>query len=195
MRIRYSRWDDSQDPLGPDLPPADLLEELSDDVLSGVDARDAIDRLLQRGMRGRLSGLDAVRSRLRAAREREQEALNLTGPLEEVRERLEEILELERSALAFRAEDDARMRETFLDTLPPDAPGKIRELQDYRFADPRAQRMFDELMEHLREQVMGAYFRNMAEGLRNVSPEELARFRDMLAELNDMIERRDRGER
>jgi len=49
-------------------------------------------------------------------------------------------------------------------------------------------------MERLREQVMGAYFRNMAEGLRSVSPQELARFRDMLAELNDMIERRDRGE-
>ena len=194
MRIRYSRWDDSQDPFGPDLPPADLLEELSDDVLSGVDARDAIDRLLQRGMRGRFSGLDAVRSRLRAAREREQEALNLAGPLEEVRERLEEILERESSTLAFRAEDDARMREAFLDTLPPDAPGKIRELQDYRFGDPQAQRMFDELMEHLREQVMGAHFRNMAEGLRSASPEELARFRDMLAELNDMIERRDRGE-
>ena len=54
--------------------------------------------------------------------------------------------------------------------------------------------MFDELMEHLREQVMGAHFRTMAEGMRDASPEELARFRDMLAELNDMIERRTRGE-
>ena len=51
--------------------------------------------------------------------------------------------------------------------------------------------MFDELMEHLREQVMGAHFRAMAQGMQNLSPEELARFRDMLAELNDMIERRD----
>lgn len=194
MRIRYSRWDDSQDPFGPDLAAADLLEELSDDVLSGADAGEAIERLLRRGMRGRFSGLDALRARVRAAREHERQALDLTGPLEEVRHRLEEILETERSALSFRAEDDARLREAFLDALPPDAPGQIRELQDYRFVDPQAQRMFDELMEHLREQVMGAHFRTMAEGMRNASPEELARFRDMLAELNDMIERRARGE-
>ena len=86
------------------------------------------------------------------------------------------------------------MRETFLDALPSDAPGQIRELTDYRFVDPQAQREFDELMEHLREQVMGAYFRTMAEGMRSMSSEDLARFRDMLAELNEMIERRDRGE-
>jgi uncharacterized protein with von Willebrand factor type A (vWA) domain len=41
---------------------------------------------------------------------------------------------------------------------------------------------------------MGAYFRNMAQGMRNLSAEELQRFRDMLAELNDMVERRERGE-
>lgn len=194
MRIRYSRWDESQDPFGPDLAAGELLEELSDDVLSGAGAEGAVERLLRRGMQGRFDGLEALRARLRSAREREQEALNLAGPLEELHERLEEILERERSALSFRAEDDARMRETFLESLPPDAPGRVRELQDYRFADPRAQAMFDELMEHLREQVMGAHFRSMAEGLRDLTPEAMARFRDMLAELNDMIERRERGE-
>ena len=86
------------------------------------------------------------------------------------------------------------MREAFLDALPPDVPGRIGELSDYRFVDPEAQAAFDELMEHIREQVMGAYFRSMAEGLRSMSPEDLARFRDMLAELNQMIEQRERGE-
>jgi uncharacterized protein with von Willebrand factor type A (vWA) domain len=86
------------------------------------------------------------------------------------------------------------MREAFLDQLPTDVPGQIRELTDYRFTDPRAQRMFDELMEHVREQVMGAYFRNMAEGMRNVTPEQMQAFKDMLSELNGLIEKRDRGE-
>jgi uncharacterized protein with von Willebrand factor type A (vWA) domain len=54
--------------------------------------------------------------------------------------------------------------------------------------------MFDRLMEHLREQVMGAYFRSMAEGMKNITPEQLAHFRDMLAELNQMIEQRARGD-
>jgi uncharacterized protein with von Willebrand factor type A (vWA) domain len=194
MRSRYSQWDGSQDPFGPDVPAAELLEEMSEDLLSGAGAQGAMSGLLRRGMRGRFGGLDALRARLREARAREQARLNLQGPLDEIRERLGEIVERERSTLSFKAEEDARMREAVLDSLPPDVPGQIRELSDYRFVDQQAQREFDELMEHLKDQVLGAYFRNMAEGMRNLSPEQIQRFKDMLAELNQMIERRDRGE-
>jgi uncharacterized protein with von Willebrand factor type A (vWA) domain len=194
MRARYSRWDDTQDPFGPDLSAGELLEELSDDMLSGLGAEGALSRLLRRGMQGTFNGLDALRARLRERRAREQANLDLAGPLEELREQLDDLVDRERSTLSFRAEDDARMREAFLDALPPDVPGRIGELTDYRFVDREAQAAFDELMEHLREQVMGAYFRNMAEGLRSMSAGDLARFRDMLAELNGMIERRERGE-
>ena len=194
MRFRYSRWDDTQDPLGPDLAAADLLEELSDDVLGGAGVDGAMQRLIREGMRGRFTGLDDLRERLRRQRDHEQAALDLSGPLDEVRERLEEILDIERSTLSFRAEDDARARELFLTSLPPDPAGRIRELTDYRFVDPQAQRGFDELLESIREQVMGAYFRGMADGLRQLSGEDLARFRDMVAELNQMIERQARGE-
>ena len=193
-RFRYSRWDDTQDPFGADVPAAELLEELSDDILSGAGAEGALSRLMRRGMQGRFSGLDSLRARLRERRRREQGALNLQGPLEEIREQLEEIIERERTTLSFEPGDDARMREAFLDALPPDVPGKLKELTDYRFVDERAQQEFDALMDRLREEVMGAYFRNVAQGMRNLSGEELTRFRDMLAELNDMIERRDRGE-
>jgi uncharacterized protein with von Willebrand factor type A (vWA) domain len=194
MRSRYSQWDGSQDPFGPDVPAAELLEEMSEDLLSGAGAQGAMSGLLRRGMRGRFGGLDALRARLREARAREQARLNLQGPLAEIRERLGEIVERERSTLSFKVEEDARMREAVLDSLPPDVPGQIRELSDYRFVDQQAQREFDELMEHLRDQVLGAYFRNMAEGMRNLSPEQIQRFKDMLAELNQMVERRDRGE-
>ncbi|MGZ8626270.1 MAG: vWA domain-containing protein [Actinomycetota bacterium] len=194
MRYRYSRWDDSQDPFGPDVPAADVLEELSDDILSGAGAEGALSRLMRRGMQGRFTGLDALRARLRERRAQEQAALDLQGPLEEIREQLEEVVERERSTLSFEADDDARMRESFLDALPPDVPGQVNELTDYRFRDEQAQRMFDELVERLREQVMGAYFRNMAQGMQSLSAKELQRFRDMLAELNDMIERRERAE-
>ena len=194
MQARYSRWDDTQDPFGPELSAGELLEELSDDALSGLGIEGALSRLLRRGMHGSFDGLDALRARLRERRAREQANLDLAGPLEELRDRLDDIVDRERSTLSFRAEDDARMREAFLDALPPDVPGRIGELSDYRFVDPEAQAAFDELMEHIREQVMGAYFRSMAEGLRSMSPEDLARFRDMLAELNRMIEQRERGE-
>jgi uncharacterized protein with von Willebrand factor type A (vWA) domain len=194
MRTRYSRWDGHQDPFGPEIPAGDVLEEMSDDILSGAGAQGALQRLLRRGMQGRFGGLDSLRARLRAARAEAQSSLDLSGPLEDVRERLEELLERERTTLSFEATEDARMREAFLGQLPADVPGQIRELTDYRFVDAEAQRMFDELMEHVREQVMGAYFRNMAEGMRNVTPEQLNEFKDMLAELNGLIEKRERGE-
>jgi uncharacterized protein with von Willebrand factor type A (vWA) domain len=195
MRIRYSEWDGTQDPLGPDISTGDLLEAMSDELLSGQDAGGALSRMIRRGMRGRFSGLDALRARLRQARRREQERLNLEGPLQEMRERLDEVLETERRTLSFMAEDDARLREQFLDSLPPEPAGAIKELKDYRFVDPEAQRKFDELMEHLRQQVMGSYFRNMAQGMRSLAPEQVQRFKDMLAELNSMIDARERGER
>jgi uncharacterized protein with von Willebrand factor type A (vWA) domain len=194
VRFRYSRWDDTQDPFGPDLPAGEVLDAMADEVLMGGSADRALQRLMRRGMRGHFEGLDALRRRLERQRERQEAALNLAGPLEEVREALEQILADERAELASREDDDdSRTRETFLDSLPPDVPGQIRELQDYRFADPSAQSSFDELMQRLREQVLGAHFRSMASGMSSLTPEEIARFRDMLAELNAMIERRSRG--
>src|SRR5438309_4218578 len=167
---------------------------MSEDVLSGAGAEAALQRLLRRGMQGRFSGLDAIRSRLRQQRRREQQQLDLEGPLEEIRERLGGIVERERTTLSFEVEDDARMREQFLQSLPEEMAGKLKELGDYRFVDKRAQREFDELMDFLKQQVLGSYFRNLSEGMKNMSPEDLQRFRDMLAELNQMLEARDRGE-
>jgi uncharacterized protein with von Willebrand factor type A (vWA) domain len=194
VRARYSRWDGSQDPFGPEVGAGDILEELSDEVLMGGSADAALERLMRRGMRGRFGGLDAIRERLRQQREREEDALNLAGPLEQVREQLEDILERERATLSFSDEDDARVREAFLGTLPADAPGQIRELQEYRFTDPQAQEAFDALMEQLRQDILGAHVRAMAEGMQQLTPEDLARFRDMLADLNALIEQRERGQ-
>ncbi|HEX2029823.1 MAG TPA: hypothetical protein VHL78_00270 [Actinomycetota bacterium] len=194
MRIRYSRWDGTQRPFGPDVSASELLDAMSEDMLSGEGAEGALRRLLRRGIRGRFSGMDSLARRLREARRRDEERLDLEGPLREIAERLEDVLERERTALSFRPEDDSRMRESFLDSLPPDLPGKLRELRDYRFTDAGAQRRFDELMADLGQQVMGAYFRNLAAGMRGLGEEDLLRFQDMLAELNAMIEARERGE-
>jgi uncharacterized protein with von Willebrand factor type A (vWA) domain len=194
VRIRYSRWDGRQDPLGPDLSAGELLEAMSEDLLQGEGADAALHRLVRRGMSGRITGTDALAARLREARRREHDRLNLEGPLAELAERLDDVLERERVSLSLRDEDDARARETFLDSLPHDIPGRLGELREYRFVDGEAQRRFDELMRELTEQVLGAYFRGLAEGLRGASPEQMQRLKDMLADLNSMIEARERGE-
>src|SRR5919198_4591808 len=120
MRSRYSRWDGSQDPFGPDVDAGELLDAMSGEILSGAGAESAPRRLRRRGMRGRFSGFDALRARLRQARRRDQDRLDLAGPLDEIHERLGQILERERTTLSFKAEDEARMREAFLESLPPD---------------------------------------------------------------------------
>jgi uncharacterized protein with von Willebrand factor type A (vWA) domain len=194
VRIRYSRWDGTQNPLGDELSAGELLDAMSEDILSGEGADAALRRLIRRGMSGRITGTDALAARLREARRRVEERLDLEGPLAELADRLDDILERERTALSFRDEDDARAREAFLDALPHDLAGRIQELRDYRFVDPEAQQRFDELMKELTEQVLGAYFRNLAQGLKDLSPEELQRMKDMLADLNAMIEARERGE-
>ena len=194
MQIRYSRWDGTQDPLGPDLSAGDLLEAMSEEILAGEGADGAMRRLLRRGLRGRFSGTDALSARLRRARRDEQARLDLEGPLDELARRLDDILERERTALSFRTEDDARAREAFLDSLPNDLPGRLRDLREYGFVDPEARRRFEELMDELTRQILGAQFRGLAEGMRNLTPEQLQRVKDMLAELNAMIEARDRGQ-
>jgi uncharacterized protein with von Willebrand factor type A (vWA) domain len=194
VRIRYSDWDGTQDPLGPELSAADLLDAMGEEILSGGGAERALSRLLRRGVRGQFGGLDALRARLRDARRRQQEALDLTGPLEEVRERIDEILDLERRALAARDDEDSRFRELRLAQLPEDVAGQVSELRDYEFIDPQAAEKFGELMEMLQEQVLGAYFRRLGQNLRDMGPEEIARLKDMLSELNSMIDARERGE-
>src|SRR5262249_51891923 len=88
----------------------------------------------------------------------------------------------------------AGKRREQLDRLPPDLAGKVQELQGNDWMDDGAGQGFEELMEKLREQLMQSYFNQMSEGMQNLSPERMQRMKDMLAELNQMLEQRERGE-
>ncbi|HEU5004108.1 MAG TPA: VWA domain-containing protein [Actinomycetota bacterium] len=198
MASRFAQWDGSQDPFGPDVDLAQVLDEISDDVLSGFGAQAALRRLMRRGMRGangtKLGGLDDLRKRLEKRRRRMARDLNLEGPIADLQDRLNEILQQERAALAEQQSDDARMREGFLDTLPDSPPGALKELMDYRFASPEAQQAFDQLVADLQKQILDAHFKAMSGGLGSMTPEDVARVREMLAALNAMIAARERGD-
>ena len=53
---------------------------------------------------------------------------------------------------------------------------------------------FDELLDKLRQQLTQSYFNQMAGAMSQVSPEDMARMKDMLSSLNEMLEQRQRGE-
>jgi uncharacterized protein with von Willebrand factor type A (vWA) domain len=50
------------------------------------------------------------------------------------------------------------------------------------------------MLDKLRQQMMQQVVDQMSEGMQNMTPEDMARMKDMMAALNDMIDKRERGE-
>ena len=198
MRIRYGRWTGSQDPFPADVSPDDVLAEIGEDVLEGLTPDEALQRLLQRGFSGRrgaVSGLSGLRRRVEAARRRELQRMGLDGPLQQIQQQLADIVAAERAALDL-AEDgvDAAAHHEQLDALPSDPAGQLAALQSYDWYDARAAADFEQLLRTLRADVAEATFGRLAGAMGAMDEAAIARLKDMLAALNDLIDRRDRGE-
>ena len=60
---RYGRWSGTQDPWGNDLSPDEVLAEIADELMDGVDPDEAIEDLLRRGIEGPPGGPSDVLGR------------------------------------------------------------------------------------------------------------------------------------
>ena len=195
MRVRYGRWSGTQDPFPADVSADEVLSEVADDLLGGMGAEQALERLLRRGMPGRVAGLDALRRRVEEARRRELSRMGLEGPLLQVEQRLGEILERERTALQFDPDEaGASAKADRLDGLPPDIAARLAALENYQWTDRKAGADFRQLLDDLRRDVAQATFGRLAGAMGSMSPEDLGRMRDLLSDLNAMIAKRERGE-
>ncbi|HEX6796993.1 MAG TPA: VWA domain-containing protein, partial [Ktedonobacterales bacterium] len=96
-------------------------------------------------------------------------------------------------ALRRMLENIANKKLDFLEQLPGDPGGQIRQLSDYDFMDDQARQEFQELLEMLQQQVMQQYFQGMQQAITNMSPEDLARMREMVRALNQMLRERAEG--
>jgi len=193
MTYRYGQYRDGPDPLAPPYDARLALDELGDAVLGGSDPASALRDLIRRGMRGQ-RGLDDM---LRRVRERQQEVRRrgrLDGILEQARALLDTAVGQERAELFPDPSDDARMRETELDSLPSDTAQAIRRLADYDWRSAAARETFEQLKDLLRRQVLDSQFRGMKDALENPDPAAMRRVKDMLADLNQMLEADARGE-
>ena len=193
MSYRYGAWHGGPDPLEPPYDVRAALDEIGDAVLDGMSPREALTRFLQRGAQG-LRGLDDLRRRVRRDQRAARQRGRLDGTLEEVKELLERALAQERSALFPDPSDDARLREAELDALPRDPARAVRELSDYDWRSPEARQTYDEIRDLLRREVLDSQFRGMKQAMHGATPEDMARFKDMLAELNSMLDADARGE-
>jgi uncharacterized protein with von Willebrand factor type A (vWA) domain len=193
MSYRYGAWRGGPDPLEPPFDVAGALDRLGERVLSGDRAADALRNLLRQGM----PGTRGLRDLLRQARDRRRELRErgrLDGTLERVRALLDQAVEQERQALFPDPSDAARLAEAELDQLPPDTARAVRQLADYQWRSPEAAATYEQIRDLLRREVLDAQFQGMRDALAGASPEELQRIRDMVADLNAMLEADARGE-
>lgn len=194
MRARFSRWDGTQRPEDEQIDDAEIMDQISDDLLAGAGPERALRSLLRRGIPGRLAGLDELGRRVAEARRRWAEQTNLNSAVAQFAGRLGSILDQEKAALSTMASDDARAREIRLDMLPASLPAAIQELMAYRFADPGAQERFDQLLADIRREAIQAQFGQLMGSVRNVRAQDVSRMRQMVAELNQMIRARHNGQ-
>ncbi len=219
--FRYSRWDGTQQVFEPS--EDDVMEELADDLMGHGDLMRSLRNLFQRGMQdadgNRMQGLRDMLRRLREQRQEQLGRYNLDSVLDDIKERLAQVAETERQGIDRRLSEarqqqsqsppgEAAQREQLmrmleeragrnlerLDNLPDSPAGAIRELNDYDFIDPEAQRQFQELMDMLKQRVLENTFQDMRQSLRNMTPQDMAAMRQMLRDLNRMLQDRMSGQ-
>ncbi len=210
-RFTYSRWDGTQK--GFDLDAESVFDGLTDDLLYHGDVNSALRRMMQEGFRDRngerLQGLREIMDRLRRERQERLDRSDLGGVYSEIADELNDIVDEERHAIenarrdadnsgderrAQNARQTAEDRTFRLDMLPDDLASKVRELQAYDFESAEARRRFEELIDKLRQQLMQQTVDQMSGSIQNMSPEDMQRMKDMLAGLNDMLDKNQRGE-
>jgi uncharacterized protein with von Willebrand factor type A (vWA) domain len=210
-RFNYSRWDGTQ--VGFDLDADAILAEITDDLVHHGDVNAALRRLMQQGFQDRegrhVQGMRELLEKLRQQRQERLENNDLGGVYSEIADQLKEVVEKEREGIEelrreARESGDERRREITdqvadekameLDLLPPDLAGQVRSLQNYEFASSEAREQFEGLMEKLKQELANQAFNQINESMQNMTPEDMARMKDMLAELNHMLEQRANGE-
>ncbi len=202
-RHRFSAWDGTQDPLGPDVEA--LFDRLSEDVFHGWDFESALRRLLEQGWRDgrakRLAGMDEMLDKLRRRRQTQLERFNLDSVFEDMREKLDRVISQERRGIQERldqAPDEGRrvlervaaQRGRQLDELPAEPGGAIRGLRDYEFMDGRAEAAFQRLLEEIRRNVVDSYFKEMTQSMKAMTGEEMSGLREMARDLNALLRRK-----
>ena len=106
-RFRFTQWDGTQDI--PALDADDVLQSLSDDLLSFGDLQQALRNMMQRGIRtpdgDRTDGMRDLLQRLRQQRRQQLERFDLSSVFDDIQRQLDEILDLERDALDDRLDE------------------------------------------------------------------------------------------
>src|SRR6266513_2609088 len=161
-RYGYSRWDGTQQVEGLDAD--EILKALSDDYMENGNLQQALKRLMQDGMRSddgrRTMGLRELMERMREQRNQQLNRYNMaSGVMDDLREKLEEIKQLERAGIQRRLDGEQSDQQQAAQQPAKGAQGQEDQQQS----------------------------------LQHMTPEDIARMREMIRDLNKMLRERQEG--
>ena len=150
LLVRYTAWDGTQEVR---LEADRVFEKLSEYLSFTDDVQQALDWLLHQGLEWdegiRVMGLDDFLEQLREEMRSRYREVNLRDAFTELREKLEELLDLERDALEQRGGDAAARARELLDQLPTRISEALERLRDHDFADEDARRALADLLDEV----------------------------------------------
>src|SRR6266566_4361535 len=201
-RFRYSRWDGTQnlDSLDAD----EVLEALSDDLMSYGDLSAALQRLYRWGA-GDMPGLEQLLRQLRERRERELARYDLDSTVESIREQLQDVIDTERTGIDRKVDQApperrklmeklAKQRRNQLDRMPDDLGGRMKSLRQYEFMDEEAREKFDKLLQQLQQQMLDQMLQGLKQSIQSMTQQDVSTVREMVRDLNRMLEQRRQGQ-
>ena len=152
---RYSRWDGSQNEFSMDVRSA--LEQLSDLMMEGLDAREALEWMREygfqmAGMNMRVMGRQELIRELRDQVDSLYQKYDMDSATSELSQRLEDILDREQESLRARHGFESSRLNDFLDRRHGEEQGlgeRIERMRDHDFEDHGAGEDFQELLDEV----------------------------------------------
>jgi len=149
VTLHYTAWDGSQRVR---LSADQVFEKLAEHLSTTDDVQQAMDWLMRQGVEGedeKLKGLDDLVRDLREELRKRYRQFNLRSSLDELQQKLDDVLHQEKQTLAERRPQKPHLaqKETFLKHLPRRLSEQLEMLSRYEFEDAAAQQAFNELMQ------------------------------------------------
>jgi len=217
---RYAKWDGTQRIFEFDA--STLMDSLSEDFLKRGDIASALRDMLRNGVNSSekegISGLKDLLEKVKNRRRQELQKNNLDSIIDDLAQKLDHIIETERSTIQERSEDsyhddsklrnltseeisalkdmqDNRLRQNseFLDNLPGSPSGRVQMLMEYEFVDAQARQEFQELVDQLKSQMANNLSSQMKNQMNGMGPEQINEMKDMLRSLIEMLRDKAQG--
>lgn len=141
-----------------------------------------------------MRGLDRLAEMANRRRRELLRNRNLDGTFDEIRELLDSAVLSERKQLARDLDDDARLAEMQIESLPASTAQAVRELADYDWRSPQARADYEKISDLLGREVLDQRFAGMKQALEGATDDDRRRISEMLDDLNDLLAAHNRGE-